>query len=164
MINDTKFVDFLNKFSDTSSNQHLLTDEEWKLVNILCVFYSSFENIIDNTFFIQYDYNSRTIKTEISFCDKILQKEECITIKMVVDPGAHNSYYGVVGIQKFNDDILTVTKPFNKLYYTYSLECDNLVRDIINFNSLKELNEQFDIIYNRFKFIKYNVWNDDGKD
>lgn len=146
MINDTKFVDFLNKFSDTSSNQHLLTDEEWKLVNILCVFYSSFKNIIDNTFFIQYDHNSRTIKTEISFCDKILQKEECITIKMIVDPGAlnNNSYYGVVGIQKFNDD--------------------NLVRDVINFNSLKELNEQFDIIYNKFKFIKYNVWNDDGKD
>lgn len=146
MINDTKFVDFLNKFSDTSSNQHLFSDEEWKLVNILCVFYSSFENIIDNTFFIQYDHNSRTIKTEISFCDKILQKEECITIKMLVDSGAlkNNSYYGVVGIQKFNDD--------------------NLIRDIINFNSLKELNEQFDIIYNRFKFIKYNVWNDDGKD
>lgn len=146
MINDIKFVDFLNKFSDTSSNQHLLTDEEWKLVNILCVFYSSFENIIDNTFFIKYDHNSRTVKTEISFCDKILQKEECITIKIIADPRAlnNNSCYGILGIKKFNDD--------------------NLIRDIVNFNSLKELNEQFDIIYNKFKFIKYNVWNDDGKD
>lgn len=143
LYNIERFAELISKVSH--STNLILTDDEYRVVNMLCMFYSQFTTPVKNTFYIEFidDYTNRKIKTGISFCDNICRKDECISIVIVID------VISMLAIIKFDSCKMNTIK---------STAESNII------DSLETLQVIFKEAYEEFKLINFNIMYDDGKD